>query len=342
MQRPRGCGRGPRRAMLAGRRVCCQTHECNPLGVQRDTSRFCSTLPPEVVRVLMQDSMVTFAEIQAAAAAIRDRFGLRADASVATVGVVLGSGLGAVADSLVGRGGQAIEYGAIPHFPTSSVDGHKGRLVLGQVDDTPVLLMQGRVHRYEGWSPSQVAFPTRVLLALGVERLVLTNAAGGIGANLSPGDLMLISDHINLTGQNPLVGANDLRLGPRFPDMSDTYSQALRAMAREVAASQGVVLKEGVYAGVLGPSYETPAEVRMLRALGADAVGMSTVYEATVGSHGGARVLGLSCITNLAAGLSATPLSHDEVKETATRVEATFSRLILSLVAPLHRASLPA
>jgi purine-nucleoside phosphorylase len=278
-------------------------------------------------------------EIESAAAFVRERLGVSEGQPVARVGVVLGSGLGAVADGVCEQsGGKAIEFGAIPHFPTSAVEGHKGRLVYGETGDVPVLLMQGRVHRYEGWAPAEVAFPTRVLLALGVDRLVLTNAAGGIGDGMKAGDLMLISDHLNLTGDSPLVGPNDDRLGPRFPDMSDTYTAALRVLAREVAAAQKLPLCEGVYASVLGPSYETPAEIRMLRALGASAVGMSTVYEAIAASHRGAQVLGLSCITNLAAGMSDEKLSHDEVKETAKRVEAVFADLVLALVPLLGRS----
>ena len=283
----------------------------------------------------MNDTQVKYAEISAAAAAVRDRLGFGADDVVAEVGVVLGSGLGPVADRILADGGIAVPYGAIPHFPTSSVEGHKGQLVFGRVEGTPVLLMQGRVHRYEGWSPAQVAFPTRVLMALGARTLLLTNAAGGLGDGMQPGDLMLISDHINLTGNNPLVGANDEAMGPRFPDMSDTYSARLRELAHRFGQELGIRLREGVYAGMLGPSYETPAEVRMVKILGAEAVGMSTVYEAIAAAHQGAQVLGISCITNLAAGISAHALSHDEVKETAQRVEADFSRLVLRLVPAL-------
>lgn len=287
----------------------------------------------------MQTTAYKHAEIEAAASAVRDRLSAPRTGPVAKVGVILGSGLGLVADQLLEQGGRALEYGAIPHFPTSSVEGHKGRLVLGRAADVPVLLMQGRVHRYEGWSPAEVAFPTRVLLSLGVETLVLTNAAGGLAAGMKPGDLMIIQDQLNLTGQNPLIGPNDERLGPRFPDMSDTYTASLRAVVRQTGEDLGVPLKEGVYAGMLGPSYETPAEIRMLRLLGADAVGMSTVYEAIAGAHGGAKVVGISCITNLAAGISATPLSHEEVKETARLVESTFSKLVLELVPRLACAA---
>lgn len=278
-------------------------------------------------------SALRHSEIHGAAAAIRDRLGLSAGGPVARVGVVLGSGLGRVADRVFEEGeGKAIDYGEIPHFPTSAVEGHRGRLVYGVHESVPVLLMQGRVHRYEGWSAAEVAFPTKVLLALGVERLLLTNAAGGIGDGMKPGDLMLIDDHLNLTGDNPLVGPNDDRLGTRFPDMSDPYARDLRELARAVAREQGVSLVEGVYASVLGPSYETPAEIRMLRTLGAHAVGMSTAYEAIAANHGGAKVLGISCITNLAAGMSDQPLSHEEVKETAAAVEKVFSELVLALL----------
>jgi purine-nucleoside phosphorylase len=270
------------------------------------------------------------AHVHAAAAAVADRF--RATIPVASVGVILGSGLGAVADRVFEDSGHVVDYAAIPHFPVSSVEGHKGRLVAGTVAGVPVLLMQGRVHRYEGYPASSVVFPVRVLHALGVRRLVVTNAAGGLGEGFAAGDLMLIEDHLNLTGDNPLAGKNDARFGPRFPDMSDAYTARLRPLAFDVAAAQGLRLQRGVYAGLLGPSYETPAEIRMLRTLGAHAVGMSTVHEVIAASHLGIEVLGLSCITNLAAGISPVKLSHDEVKETATRVEQAFSQLVLGLL----------
>ncbi len=268
--------------------------------------------------------------VVAAAAAIADK--LRSSIPVAAVGVVLGSGLGSVADVVVERGGSAIDYGAIPHFPTSSVEGHKGRLVFGRVEGTPVLLLQGRVHRYEGYPASSVVFPVRVLHALGVRKLIVTNAAGGIGDGFRPGDLMVIEDHLNLTGDNPLSGPNDARFGPRFPDMSEAYSRRLRKLCFDVGETRGLALQRGVYAGLLGPSYETPAEIRMLKSFGAHAVGMSTVHEVIAASHLGVEVLGLSCVTNLAAGLSSTKLSHDEVKETATQVEQEFSGLVLDLL----------
>lgn len=272
------------------------------------------------------------AQVHAAAAALRDRFGLAEGASAASVGVVLGSGLGAVADGVLEGGGHAVEYGTIPHFPTSSVEGHKGRMVRGRAGDVPVLLMQGRVHRYEGYPASSVVFPIRVLHALGVRRLIVTNAAGGLGDGMKAGDLMLIEDHLNLTGDNPLLGPNDARFGPRFLDMSEAYAKELRVLADEVAKARGIQLARGVYAGLLGPSYETPAEIRMLRGLGAHAVGMSTVHEVIAANHLGMEVLGVSCITNLAAGISAHKLSHDEVKDTAARVERAFSGLILDLI----------
>ena len=279
---------------------------------------------------MLANEQTGYDAISAAAAAVRDRFGLAEGEKLATVGVVLGSGLGHVAQSV--QEAQALPYAEIPHFPTSSVQGHQGQLVYGKVGDTPVLVMQGRVHFYEGYTAKQVAFPTRVLLALGVERLLLTNAAGGIDARFNVGDLMLIEDHLNLTGANPLIGPNDERLGPRFPDMSHTWPQALRDTAREVAAELGLKLQEGVYAGLLGPTYETPAEIRMLRTLGASAVGMSTVFEAIAAAHGGASCVGISCITNMAAGMTSEKLSHDEVKETATAVENEFAGLVLGLV----------
>lgn len=271
-------------------------------------------------------------QVHAAATFARERFGERGDDAVAAVAVVLGSGLGQVADVVVDNGGKAVEYGSIPHFPTSSVEGHKGRLVAGHVGGARVLLMQGRVHRYEGYRAEQVVFPIRVLHALGVRRLIVTNAAGGLGDGFAAGDLMLIEDHLNLTGDNPLVGPNDARFGPRFPDMSDAYSARLREVAVQVSGERGVNLRRGVYAGLLGPSYETPAEIRMLKTLGAHAVGMSTVHEVIAANHLGMEVLGISCITNLAAGISPVKLSHDEVKETATRVGQVFSGLVLQLL----------
>lgn len=243
------------------------------------------------------------------------------------VGLILGSGLGAFADSLTKS--VSIPYADLPDFPRSSVVGHAGKLVLGFHDGTlPVVTMQGRVHSYEGYAPWQVGFPARVLCRLGVKALVVTNAAGGINTGFAVGDLMAITDHLNLSGSNPLVGPNDEALGPRFPDMSHAYDPGFLDLLRAAAKAEQVALREGVYVSLSGPSYETPAEIRMLRGLGADAVGMSTVGEVIAAAHLGVRVTGISCITNLAAGLSAQKLSHDEVADTANRVKDVFSRLV--------------
>lgn len=246
------------------------------------------------------------------------------------VGVVLGSGLGAFAERL--EGAAAIPYEEIPGFPASRVAGHAGRLVVGRLA-TPhgaavVAAMQGRVHLYEGWSPDDVAFGVRVLAGLGTRAILLTNAAGGVDPALAPGDLVRITDHLNLTGQSPLVGENDDAMGPRFPDMSAAWDPALGALLDAAAAAAGVALKRGVYAGLLGPSYETPAEVRMLRALGADLVGMSTVVEAIAARHMGVRIAGLSVVTNLAAGLAPARLAHDEVQATGDRVREPLGRVV--------------
>lgn len=250
----------------------------------------------------------------------------RADARTPKVALVLGSGLGGFADSLANKA--VIPYDAIHGMPASKVVGHAGNLVLGEVSGMPVVAMQGRVHLYEGHPAADVVFGVRLMRHLGAEMLIITNAAGGCGEGLSAGDLMLIEDHINLTGQSALTGPNEDELGVRFPDMSEAYDRDLCALALEVAEAQGTKLARGVYAGLLGPSYETPAEVRMLCRLGADAVGMSTVLEVVAAKHLGMKVLGISCITNLAAGISAQALSHDEVTETATRVRDTFEALL--------------
>ena len=242
------------------------------------------------------------------------------------VGIILGSGLGAFADTFEDK--VVIPYHELPHFPHSSVPGHAGRLVLGRLNGEPVVAMQGRVHSYEGYAPWQVAFPARVLCTLGIKTLVVTNAAGGIQAGMRPGDLMMITDQINLSGWNALAGPNDDRLGPRFPDMSTAFHPALRQQLQDIAARQGLALKQGVYVMLSGPAYETPAEIRMLRTLGADAVGMSTVPEVVAAAHMGVRVAGISCITNLAAGMGNKPLSHEEVAEVAHQVTAVFARLL--------------
>ncbi len=248
------------------------------------------------------------------------------------VGVVLGSGLGSFADTL--EEPKKVSYGDIPGFAQSKVKGHAGQLVAGRCGKTDVLAMQGRVHLYEGYPLSQVVLPARTLVKAGCEVLVITNAAGGINAALEPGDLVLINDHINFTGQNPLVGDNDDRLGARFPDMSEAYDRQLREMAFAQALELGVSLREGVYNWMLGPSYETPAEIRMARTFGADLAGMSTVPEVIAVRHMGAKVMGISCVTNKAAGLQET-LTHEEVKETAERVKGTFIKLLTSVVKAL-------
>ncbi len=243
-----------------------------------------------------------------------------------SVALILGSGLGGFADTLTDR--VAIPYAELPNFPISSVPGHAGRLVLGKFKGHSVMAMQGRVHFYEGFAPWQVAFPARVLCSFKPSVLAVTNAAGGINSGFKVGDLMAISDHLNLSGWNPLVGPNQEQLGPRFPDMSHAYEPKLLALLESCAQKEGIVLRRGVYAQLSGPSYETPAEIRMLRTLGADAVGMSTVPEVIVASHMGVKVVGVSCITNLAAGLGTEPLSHDEVSQTAHQVKDVFMRLL--------------
>jgi purine-nucleoside phosphorylase len=246
------------------------------------------------------------------------------------VAVVLGSGLGAFADELSDCG--EIPYAAIPGWPCSTAVGHAGKLVFGKLGALDVAVMAGRVHLYEGYTPAQVTFGVRVLGSLGVRSIVFTNAAGGINLELERGGLVLISDHINLQGSNPLVGPNDETLGPRFPDMSEAYSQTFRTLAHEVGSELGIRLAEGVYAAVLGPSYETPAEIRYLRIIGADVVGMSTVPEAIAANHMGMRVLGLSCVTNMAAGILPQKISHAEVLETGEMVRGTLVKLLRALL----------
>lgn len=249
------------------------------------------------------------------------------------VGLILGSGLGVLADSI--EEAEVIPYGDIPHFPVSTVEGHAGELVVGKVGGRPVLMMKGRFHMYEGYAGQMVSFPVRVMKAIGVDTLLVTNAAGGINEEYAPGDLMLIRDHLNMTNNNPLIGPNEPDLGVRFPDMSEAYSKKLRALARETAESRGIQLREGVYVGLMGPSYETPAEIRMFRMLGGDAVGMSTVPEVIVARHAGLQVLGISCITNMAAGILDQPLNHQEVMDTAERVKSTFLQLVKDLIPKL-------
>jgi purine-nucleoside phosphorylase len=253
----------------------------------------------------------------------------RADLDPAA-GIVLGSGLGDLADRL-GRA-TVIPYDEIPSFPVSRVAGHAGRLVVGELsaggDTVPVVAMQGRVHGYEGWSAEDVAFGARVLCGLGVKLLVVTNAAGGVNPSFAAGDLVRMVDHLNLSGQNPLTGANDDRVGPRFPDLSEAYDVRLGNVLDDTARALGIPLRTGVYACMPGPSYETPAEVRMLRAMGADLVGMSTVPEVIAARHMGVPVVGISVVTNLAAGLSRRPLSHEDVARTAGQVRDRLSALV--------------
>jgi len=266
--------------------------------------------------------------VHAAAQAVRGRSDF-----IPRVGLILGSGLGGYADGFAKQ--VAIPYGDIPHFPVSHVQGHKGRLVLGERAGACCVAMQGRVHMYEGHQASTVAFPARVMIALGARVIIVTNAAGGLNPLWKPGTLMLIRDHIDMLRDHALRGGNDDRLGPRFPDMTKAYAPELRTLAKQAAASANVALEEGVYVAMPGPTYETPAEVKMLQTLGADATGMSTVPEVCVARHMGARVIGISCITNQAAGITGQALSHEEVTETATRVRSTFEGLLDGILTAL-------
>lgn len=269
-----------------------------------------------------------YARAEQAARLIRGRTNLKPQ-----VALVLGSGLGGFADEF--EEAVAIPYAEIPGFATSTAEGHAGRLVIGKVADVPVIAMQGRVHYYEGYTLEEVTFPIRVFKLLGIERLILTNAAGGIDIELNQGALMVISDHLNLMGDNPLRGPNDERFGPRFPDMSEAYSRELQENTVAEARSMGIEIRRGIYAALAGPSYETPAEIHMMRALGADAVGMSTVPETIVARQMGMEVLGISCITNMAAGISDEPINHAEVMETGQRVHATFTKLLRGIISRL-------
>ena len=250
------------------------------------------------------------------------------------VALVLGSGLGAFADDL--QDATAIPYEEIPGFARSTVEGHAGRLVLGKIEGVAVAAMQGRFHFYEGYSLDEVVFPLRTFGALGIKSLVLTNAAGGINVEFDQGTLMVISDHLNLMGANPLRGANDSRFGARFPDMSEVYAREYQELAVNEAHAMSLELRRGIYAALSGPNYETPAEVRMLRTFGADAVGMSTVPEAIVARHMGMKVLGISCITNLAAGVIDQPINHAEVMEIGARVNVTFKELLRRVIPKLQ------
>jgi purine-nucleoside phosphorylase len=269
-----------------------------------------------------------YARAEHAARTIRARTAL--DARIA---VVLGSGLGGFADEF--EEAARIPYADIPGFAASTVAGHAGSLVIGKVDRVPVVAMQGRVHFYEGYSLEEVTFPIRTFKLLGIDSLLLTNAAGGINVQLSEGTLMIISDHLNLMGVNPLRGPNDERFGPRFPDMTEVYSRELQETLVEEANAVAIEVRRGIYAALSGPSYETPAEIHMLRSFGVDAIGMSTVPEAIVARHMGMNVLGISCITNMAAGISDGPINHEEVMEMGNRVRTTFTLLLRRIISRL-------
>lgn len=265
----------------------------------------------------------------------------RASRSEPKVGLILGSGLNALAEAV--RDADLISYPDIPHFPKPTVEGHVGRLVIGTLEDVPVMIMQGRVHFYEGVPLSQVVFPVRVMQVMGIETLIVTNAAGGLNPAFKPGDLMLITDHLNLLGMggnNPLFGPNDPTLGPRFPDMSQAYNRELGRTALEIASQHNIPLHQGIYAGLAGPSFETPAEIRFLRTIGADAVGMSTVAEVTVARHGGIRVLGVSGISNVALAEpdAGHTTSHEEVLAAGQQIVPRLTVLIRGALAKLRNA----
>jgi purine-nucleoside phosphorylase len=267
-----------------------------------------------------------YARAEKAARMIRAR--AKSDTSVA---IVLGSGLGAFADELTDPA--AIRYDEIPGFAHATVEGHAGRLVVGKSGDVTIAAMQGRFHFYEGYSLEEVTFPIRVLKLLGVKTLMVTNAAGALNVEFAPGTLMVISDHINLLGANPLIGPNDDRFGPRFPDMTSVYSPELQNVVIDESRAMGLEMRRGIYAALSGPSYETPAEIHMVRTLGADAVGMSTVPEAIVARHMDMQVVGISCITNLAAGVSNRPIDHGQVMAIGERVREQFTELLRRVVA---------
>ena len=264
-------------------------------------------------------------KVNAAVAAIREKTDL-----VPKVGIVLGSGLGGLADSV--ENPCVLPYRDLPGFAPSTAPGHAGRLLLGTIGSVPVVCMQGRLHFYEGHRMEDIVFPIRVMKALGAQALILTNAAGGVNTNYTPGDLMLLTDHINLLGTNPLIGQNDEKIGPRFPDMSHVYTPALCELALQAAQECGISLQQGVYLATTGPSYETPAEIRMFRTMGADAVGMSTVPEAIAASHCGLQVLGFSLITNMGAGILDQPLDGAEVIQTADARGHDLQRLIAAIL----------
>ncbi|MBS4536229.1 purine-nucleoside phosphorylase [Clostridium sp. D2Q-14] len=245
-------------------------------------------------------------------------------------GLILGSGLGILADEI--ENSIKIQYKDIPHFPQSTVVGHKGQLVIGNIQGKEVIALQGRFHYYEGYSMKEVTFPVRVMNELGIDNIIITNAAGGANKNFEPGDLMIIEDHINFAFDNPLIGKNSNELGPRFPDMSHAYDEELINIAEQIATKNNIEIQKGVYMFLTGPTYETPAEVKMAQILGADSVGMSTVPEVVVAIHGGLKVLGISCITNMASGILDKPLDHNEVIETTQKVKNKFMLLIKEII----------
>jgi purine-nucleoside phosphorylase len=251
------------------------------------------------------------------------------------IGIVLGSGLGIYIDQIQNK--TIIPYNDIPHFKRTTVEGHDGRLILGDVHGVPVAALQGRMHSYEGHPMEEIVHPVRTLAALGIEMLFVTNASGGINADFHPGDLVAILDHINLSGRNPLVGPNIAELGPRFPDMGQAYDPDLTALLKQVAANHHVNLKSGVYCSVLGPTYETPAEIRMLRTIGADLVGMSTVPEVIAANHLGLKVAGVACVTNYAAGIKAEKLNHADVKKVAEKAMVGFATILTETIGELKK-----
>ena len=251
------------------------------------------------------------------------------------IGIVLGSGLGIYIDQIQNK--TIIPYNDIPHFKRTTVEGHDGRLILGDVHGVPVAALQGRMHSYEGHPMEEIVHPVRTLAALGIEMLFVTNASGGINADFHPGDLVAIVDHINLSGRNPLVGPNIAELGPRFPDMGQAYDPDLTALLKQVAANHHVNLKSGVYCSVLGPTYETPAEIRMLRTIGADLVGMSTVPEVIAANHLGLKVAGVACVTNYAAGIKAEKLNHADVKKVAEKAMVGFATILTETIGELKK-----
>lgn len=275
-------------------------------------------------------------QIEEAVTFLRNRMA-QTDHTPPRIALVLGSGLGDFSDSV--KSPCILPYAEIPHFPRSTVAGHAGRLVVGTVCEVPVAVMQGRVHAYEGYSPSEVVFPVRVLGGMGIEQIILTNASGSLRTDFAPGSLVALSDHINLTGTNPCIGPNDSQLGPRFFDMTRAYSPRLRQLATNTATAQGWQMQQGVYLGLLGPNFETPAEIRFFRTIGADLVGMSTVQEVIAARHMDVEVLAISCVTNLAAGLGEAELNHAEVLETGQQVGRRLSELLAALLPSM--ASLP-